>query len=78
MLVLSTIIPNEDIQKQMEDTFPALNFIYQEDWEDERLRKAKILITNGEDLTDETIEKAPNLKWELKQLIKNEADELWD
>ncbi|MET3322028.1 UNVERIFIED_ORG: hypothetical protein ABIC97_005160 [Peribacillus simplex] len=29
MLVLSTIIPNEDIQKQMEATFPALNFIYQ-------------------------------------------------
>ncbi|MFE4354136.1 Rossmann-fold NAD(P)-binding domain-containing protein [Peribacillus butanolivorans] len=63
MLVLSTIFPNEDIQKHMEDTFPALNFIYQEDWEDEPLREAKILITYGEDLTGETNEKAPNFKW---------------
>ncbi|MGE7767494.1 hypothetical protein [Peribacillus sp. NPDC096540] len=102
-----------------------MNFVYQEDWEDEPLRGAEILITYGEDLTDETIEKAPNLKWimvmsagmelmpfkaienrgilvtnargihkipmaeytigmllryekKVKQLIKNESDELWD
>ncbi|MGE7763106.1 D-2-hydroxyacid dehydrogenase [Peribacillus sp. NPDC097895] len=63
MLILSTIIPNESIQTKMKDTFPDLNFIYQEKWTDEPLSEAEILITYGEDLTEEVIRKATNLKW---------------
>ncbi|MFJ7830532.1 D-2-hydroxyacid dehydrogenase [Peribacillus sp. NPDC097284] len=125
MLVFSTIIPNEDIQKKMAQAFPDLTFIYQETWADEKLQEAEVLITYGEDLTDEIIEEAVNVKWimvmsaglelmpfaaiekrgimvtnargihkipmaeytigmllqyekKLKQLIENEAGEIWD
>ena len=125
MLILSTIIPNEDIQKKMNRAFPDLTFLYQETWTAEKLQEAEILITYGEDLTDEIIERAVNVKWimvmsaglelmpmtsieksgimvtnargihkipmaeytmgmllqyekKLKQLIENEADEIWD
>ncbi|CAH0246442.1 Putative 2-hydroxyacid dehydrogenase HI_1556 [Peribacillus sp. Bi96] len=69
MLILSTIIPNESIQTKMKDAFSDLNFIYQEkwtdepQWTDEPLSEAEILITYGEDLTEEVIGKATNLKW---------------
>ncbi|MFY0779476.1 D-2-hydroxyacid dehydrogenase [Peribacillus simplex] len=63
MLILSTIIPNESIQTKMMDAFPDLNFIYQEEWTDEPLNEAEILITYGEDLNEEIIGKAANLKW---------------
>lgn len=63
MLVLSTVIPNEGIQTEMMKAFPDLNFIYQKGWTDGPLREAEILITYGEDLTEEIIEKAANLKW---------------
>lgn len=125
MLILSTIIPKEDIQTKMTRAFPDLTFLYQETWTDEKLQEAEILITYGEDLTDEIIERAVNVKWimvmsaglelmpmtsiekrgimvtnargihkipmaeytmgmllqyekKLKQLIENEADEIWD
>ena len=125
MLILSTIIPNEDIQKKMNRAFPDLTFLYQETWTAEKLQEAEILITYGEDVTDEIIEQAVNVKWimvmsaglelmpmtsiekrgimvtnargihkipmaeytmgmllqyekKLKQLIENEADEIWD
>ncbi|MGE7604496.1 D-2-hydroxyacid dehydrogenase [Peribacillus sp. NPDC097675] len=125
MLILSTIIPNEGIQKKMTDAFPDLTFYYEETWTDEKLQEAEILITYGEDLTDEIIERAVNVKWimvmsaglelmpmnsiekrgimvtnargihkvpmaeytmgmllqyekKLKQLIENEAAEIWD
>ncbi|MBD8136556.1 D-2-hydroxyacid dehydrogenase [Bacillus sp. CFBP 13597] len=63
MLVLSTVIPNEVIQTEMMKAFPDLNFIYQKGWKDGPLREAEILITYGEDLTEEIIGKAANLKW---------------
>ncbi|MDM5219539.1 D-2-hydroxyacid dehydrogenase [Peribacillus sp. NJ11] len=63
MLILSTIIPNESIQTKMMDAFPDLNFIYQEEWTDEPLNEAEILITYGEDLNEEIVENATNLKW---------------
>lgn len=63
MLILSTIIPNESIQTKMMDAFPDLNFIYQEEWTDEPLNEAEILITYGEDLNEEIIGNATNLKW---------------
>ncbi|MFJ7746268.1 D-2-hydroxyacid dehydrogenase [Peribacillus sp. NPDC097295] len=125
MLILSTIIPKEDIQTKMTRTFPNLTFHYQETWTDEKLQEAEVLITYGEDLTDEIIERAVNVKWimvmsaglellpmtsiekrgilvtnargihkipmaeytmgmllqyekKLKQLIENEAAEIWD
>ncbi|WP_319951987.1 Rossmann-fold NAD(P)-binding domain-containing protein [Peribacillus frigoritolerans] len=62
MLILSTVIPNEGIQTEMMKAFPDLNFIYQKGWTDGPLREAEILITYGEDLTEEIIEKAANLK----------------
>ncbi|WP_285768697.1 D-2-hydroxyacid dehydrogenase [Peribacillus sp. SI8-4] len=63
MLILSTIIPDEGIQTKMKAGFPELNFTYQPGWEDGPLSEAEVFITYGEDLTEEIIEKAKNLKW---------------
>ena len=63
MFIVSTITPSKEIQKQMHRAFPDHEFIYQEKWTEEGLRKADILITYGEDLTERDIETAVNLKW---------------
>ncbi|MGE6379297.1 D-2-hydroxyacid dehydrogenase [Peribacillus muralis] len=63
MLLFSTIIPDESIQTRMKYVFPDLTFVYQAGWTDGPLSEAEVFITYGEDLTEEIIEKAKNLKW---------------
>ena len=63
MLIVSTIVPSEEIQQQMNEAFPDHEFIYQNKWTEAGLRKADILITYGEDLTERDIEIAEHLKW---------------
>ncbi|WP_419883212.1 D-2-hydroxyacid dehydrogenase [Peribacillus sp. B-H-3] len=65
MLVLSTITPDETIIMEMEQKFPALEFVYETKLlvNDDHLKRAEILITYGEDLTEKHIEAAKQLKW---------------
>ncbi|MEH6948855.1 D-2-hydroxyacid dehydrogenase [Bacillus sp. JJ634] len=63
MLIVSTITPSEEIQQHIEQAFPNVTFKYEEVWNDKSLAEAEVLITYGEDLTDEHIEKAKKLKW---------------
>ena len=65
MIVLTTLILPEALQTDLHETYQELTFYYQDgiDTEDELLRKADILITYGEDLTEKHIEKALSLKW---------------
>ncbi|WP_110926507.1 D-2-hydroxyacid dehydrogenase [Bacillus massiliglaciei] len=63
MLILSTIIPPQAIQKEMERKFPNEQFVYRKGWDEDYLSKAEILITYGEDLTEAEIQKAGQLKW---------------
>lgn len=65
MKILSTLIPPEYLQADMEEKFPSHEFYYQKGLttEDEALKVAEILITYGEDLTDDHIRKAVSLKW---------------
>ncbi|RFU69383.1 D-2-hydroxyacid dehydrogenase [Bacillus sp. V59.32b] len=65
MQILSTLIPPEHLQTDMNKKFPSHKFHYQKGiaTEDPKLKEAEIIITYGEDLTDEHIKKAENLKW---------------
>ncbi|WP_340372797.1 D-2-hydroxyacid dehydrogenase [Peribacillus sp. FSL E2-0218] len=63
MLILSTIIPDEGIQTRMKEGFPDSTFVYHAGWADGPLSEAEVFITYGEDLTEEIIGKAKNLKW---------------
>lgn len=65
MIVLTTLILPEALQTDLHEMYQELTFYYQDgiDTEDELLKKADILITYGEDLTEKHIEKALSLKW---------------
>ncbi|PLT33032.1 D-2-hydroxyacid dehydrogenase [Bacillus sp. V5-8f] len=65
MKVLSTLIPPDFLQADMQEKFPSHQFYFQKGLplEDEGLINAEILITYGEDLTEAHIKKAQNLKW---------------
>jgi phosphoglycerate dehydrogenase-like enzyme len=65
MKVLSSILPSEEIQTQIQCKFPSVEFSFykgiraaQHEW-----TEAEIFITYGEDLNKEYIDKANNLKW---------------
>lgn len=65
MKILSTLIPPVYLQADMKEKFPSHEFQYQKGLttEDEALKAAEIIITYGEDLTDNHIKKAVRLKW---------------
>ncbi|WP_078549826.1 D-2-hydroxyacid dehydrogenase [Litchfieldia alkalitelluris] len=65
MFILSTVKPTDTIIDDMKSTFSDETFVFypsmNEAYED--IPKADIIITLGEDLTPEIIEKASHLKW---------------
>lgn len=65
MIILTTLILPEALQTDLHETYPELTFYYQDgvDTEDELLKVADVIITYGEDLTENHIEKALSLKW---------------
>lgn len=65
VIVLTTLIPPETIQTKLNETYKEITFYYQDglDPEDTLLKKADILVTYGEDLSEKHIEKAQSLKW---------------
>nr|WP_205093109.1 D-2-hydroxyacid dehydrogenase [Thalassobacillus pellis] len=66
MLVLSAIKNmKEDIRARLEADYPEIDFIFSYGIEEakEHLPEAEVFITYGEDLNDELIKQAKNLKW---------------
>ncbi|MBM7650272.1 phosphoglycerate dehydrogenase-like enzyme [Bacillus ectoiniformans] len=64
MKVVSTFRPSRELQAQMKEKFSSAEFLfYPSIKEAEMLEEAEVLVTFGEDLTDEYIDKCQNLKW---------------
>lgn len=62
MEVLFTFVPKDHQQEMLEKEFPNVDFHFTKQ-DKSRLSHAEIVVTYGEDLTAEDIEKAANLKW---------------
>ncbi|MFB5664206.1 D-2-hydroxyacid dehydrogenase [Alteribacillus sp. HJP-4] len=65
MQILSTDKLNEDIRNKLSQTYPDEQFVYCEDVEEAKqyLKQTDVIITYGEDLTENEIYMAPRLKW---------------
>ncbi|WP_137744793.1 D-2-hydroxyacid dehydrogenase [Robertmurraya siralis] len=65
MKVVSSILPAESIQKMIRAKFPNVQFEFYKGMKHAQtsFQDAEIFITYGEDLTEEDIKKAQNLKW---------------
>lgn len=65
MLVLTSAKIRRSIQKRMNESYPDLTFSFHESMSEaeSKLPKADILITYGDDLTNNLIKKAEQLKW---------------
>lgn len=65
MLIVTTCKVKERIQNHLEERFPTVKFIWTDSINEAEayLEDAEVLITYGEDLTNERIEKARKLKW---------------
>ncbi|WP_368505616.1 D-2-hydroxyacid dehydrogenase [Alkalihalophilus sp. As8PL] len=65
MKVVSSARIKEDIQQQMINDFPEVDFMFYKKMNEvgEDLSSCEVLITYGEDLTSERIEEAKKLKW---------------
>ena len=63
MKIYFTFDSRPDLQKQLVDRFPEIEFAFCKGIVDSDLETAEVIVTYGEDLTDEHIAKAKNLKW---------------
>ncbi|MDN4495002.1 NAD(P)-dependent oxidoreductase [Ureibacillus aquaedulcis] len=63
MKVFFTFDSRPDLQKQLVEQFPEVEFVFRKGIIDDELETAEVLVTYGEDLTEEHISSAANLKW---------------
>lgn len=63
MKVYFTFDSRPDLQKQLVNEFPEVEFAFRNGIYDEDLETAEVIVTYGEDLIDEHIAKAQQLKW---------------
>ncbi|MCM3388482.1 NAD(P)-dependent oxidoreductase [Ureibacillus chungkukjangi] len=63
MRVYFTFDSRPDLQKQLVDQFPEIEFAFRKGIVDNDLETAEVIVTYGEDLSAEDIAKAQNLKW---------------
>jgi len=63
MKVYFTFDSRPDLQKQLVNEFPEVEFAFRNGIYDEDLKTAEVIVTYGEDLIDEHIAKAQQLKW---------------
>ncbi len=65
MKILCTTIPPQQIQKQLIDSYPEQQFIFQKQLEvdDRNLVDVEVIITFGDDFTNQHLQQAINLKW---------------
>lgn len=63
MRVYFTFDPRPDLKESLVNDFPEVDFIFHNRVDNEELSKAQVLVTYGEDLTDESIRLAENVEW---------------
>ncbi len=63
MKVYFTFEPRPDLRDPLVDEFPEVEFTFHSRPDKGHLRETDVLVTYGEDLNDESIEIAKNLKW---------------
>lgn len=63
MRIYFTFEPRQDLREPLLDDFPQLDFVFESGLSNEELQQADILVTYGEDLTEENIQYATKLKW---------------
>ncbi|MFT9596557.1 D-2-hydroxyacid dehydrogenase [Mesobacillus sp.] len=63
MKIYSSILPAEALQEDVKKEFPQVGFEFHKGIKEEFFLNAEIFLTYGEDLTEELIYKADNLKW---------------
>jgi phosphoglycerate dehydrogenase-like enzyme len=65
MLILSSLLVSEEIQCELRTLYPSVTFSFHENMEKAKkeLHKAEILLTFGEDVTADLINRATKLKW---------------
>ncbi len=63
--VITTFTPKPSIQNQLQSEFPTLNFRFFKSIEEagDLLQKAEVIVTFGDDITEEVVNKAIHLKW---------------
>lgn len=65
MLILARVQRNEELEKQLQEQFPNVDFLYIKNQEDivKHISEAEVFVTYGEDLTEEVLHKAEKLQW---------------
>ncbi|MFJ7370733.1 D-2-hydroxyacid dehydrogenase [Lysinibacillus sp. NPDC098008] len=63
MRIYFTFEPRPDLREPLLAQFPQVDFIFENGLSNEELAKADVLVTYGEDLTENNIQYATNLKW---------------
>ncbi|WP_239672981.1 hypothetical protein [Mangrovibacillus cuniculi] len=65
MNILFTFEPNQDFQQHFQSTYQDLHWTFAKSIREaeKRLSDAEVIVTYGEDLRDQHIEQATNLKW---------------
>ena len=63
MRIYFTFEPRPDLREPLVAEFPQLEFIFEKSLSIEELQQADVLVTYGEDLTEESIQYATKLKW---------------
>lgn len=63
MRVYFTFDPRPDLKESLLKDFPEVDFVFHKRIDDEELAKAEVIVTYGEDLTDEKIAIAEKVQW---------------
>lgn len=63
MRIYFTFEPRPDLKDPLVAEFPEVDFVFENGLSNEELQKADVLVTYGEDLDDDNIQYAENVKW---------------
>ncbi|GLC90277.1 D-2-hydroxyacid dehydrogenase [Lysinibacillus piscis] len=63
MRIYFTFEPRPDLCESLLAEFPQVHFVFERRLSHEELTQADVLVTYGEDVTEEALQYAPNLKW---------------
>ncbi|MFJ7737620.1 D-2-hydroxyacid dehydrogenase [Lysinibacillus sp. NPDC097287] len=63
MRVYFTFEPRPDLKNPLVADFPEVDFVFENGLSNDELQKADVLVTYGEDLDDDNIQYAENVKW---------------
>ncbi|KUP09637.1 3-phosphoglycerate dehydrogenase [Bacillus coahuilensis m2-6] len=66
MRIVVTFLPSEKLQKELQEEFKNCEFTFVKNIENGHesiLKEAEVIVTYGEDITDEMVENMPSVKW---------------